>query len=63
MKHLFPLTLIALLGLLLSGCPDAKLPTPPPNVPVPKAAGSALHNPSGPADPATPLPGSGWVSA
>lgn len=63
MKHLFPLTLIASLGLLLSGCPDAKLPTPPPHVPVPKAAGSALLNPTDPADIATPLPGSGWVSA
>lgn len=60
MKHLLPLTLIALLGLLLSGCPDAKLPTPPPNVPVPKAAGSALLNPAGPA---IPLPGFGGVSA
>jgi hypothetical protein len=60
MKHLLPLPLIAALGLLLSGCPDAKLPTPPPHVPVPKAAGSVLHNP---ASPATPLPGSSRVRA
>ncbi|MDO8719610.1 MAG: hypothetical protein Q7K20_11615 [Polaromonas sp.] len=60
MKHLLPLPLIAVLGLLLSGCPDAKLPTPPPHVPVPKAAGSALLNP---ASTATPLPGSGRVRA
>ncbi|MDO8458983.1 MAG: hypothetical protein Q7T07_18945 [Burkholderiaceae bacterium] len=59
MKHLLTLPLIALLGLLLSGCPDAKLPTPP-HVPVPKAAGSALHSP---ADSATTLRGSGWVHA
>jgi hypothetical protein len=63
MKHLLPLPLIALLALLLSGCPDAKLPSPPPNVPVPKAAGSALLNPAGQAGPVTPLPGSGWVHA
>jgi hypothetical protein len=63
MKHLLTLPLIALLGLLLSGCPDAKLPTPPPNVPVPKAAGSALHTPAGLANPATPRPGSGWAGA
>jgi hypothetical protein len=59
MKHLLPLPLIAVLGLLLSGCPDAKLPTPPPHVPVPKAAGSTLHNT---ASTATPLPGFGRVS-
>jgi hypothetical protein len=59
MKHLLTLPLIALLGLLLSGCPDAKLPKPPPHVPVPKAAGSALHNT---ASTATPLPGFGRVS-
>ncbi|MDP2254708.1 MAG: hypothetical protein Q8K05_01400 [Polaromonas sp.] len=46
MKHLLPLTLIALMSLLLSGCPDAKIPKPPPKVPVPKAAASALHSPA-----------------
>jgi hypothetical protein len=33
MKKLLPLTLLAL---LLSGCPDAKIPKPPPKVPEPK---------------------------
>lgn len=60
MKHLLPLTLIAALGLLLSGCPDTKLPTPPPHVPVPKADASALHSP---ADDARQRPGFGRLSA
>ncbi len=39
MKHLFPLTVAVL---LLSGCPEAKLPTPAPKVPEPKAEITAL---------------------
>ena len=63
MKHLLTLPLIALLGSTLSGCSDAKLPKPPPHVPVPKAAGSALPAPAGLAGAATRLPASGRVSA
>ncbi|MFC5523561.1 hypothetical protein [Polaromonas jejuensis] len=37
MKSLLPLTLLAL---LLSGCPDTKLPKPPSNVPEPKVDGA-----------------------
>jgi hypothetical protein len=33
MKKLVPLTLLAL---LLSGCPNSKIPKPPPKVPEPK---------------------------
>ena len=36
MKKLAPLTLLALVALLLSGCPDSKMPKPPPKVPEPK---------------------------
>ena len=43
MKTLLPLTLLAL---LLSGCPDTKIPKVPPNVPVPKAAASAQYSPT-----------------
>lgn len=60
MKHLVPFTLIALLSLLLSGCPDANMPKPPPKVPVPKAADSALHSP---ADDARQRPDFGRLSA
>ena len=38
----FPLTCAAL---LLSGCPDAKLPTPTPTVPTPKAQHTAVNAP------------------
>jgi hypothetical protein len=41
MKSLLPLPLITLLALLLSGCPDANIPRPPPKIPLPKAAASA----------------------
>lgn len=60
MKHLLPLILIALPGLLLSGCSDANMPKPPPKVPVPKAADSAMHSP---ADGARQRPGFGRLSA
>lgn len=60
MKHLLPLPLIAVLALLLSGCPDSKLPNVPPKVPVPKAADSALHQP---ADAARPLTGAAPMRA
>jgi len=46
MKSLLPLPLITLLALLLSGCPDANIPKPPPKIPVPKAAASALQSPA-----------------
>ena len=36
MKKLAPLTLLVLVALLLSGCPDSKMPKPPPKVPEPK---------------------------
>ena len=39
MKRLIPLACIAL---LLSGCPDTKLPKPTPMVPAPKAAPSEV---------------------
>ena len=38
MKRFLSLIFVAV---LLSGCPEAKLPTPTPMVPAPKAAGSA----------------------
>jgi hypothetical protein len=51
MKHHLPLPLplplIALLALMLSGCPDTRMPKVPPKVPVPKAADSAVHSPPG----------------
>ncbi|MEO6322397.1 MAG: hypothetical protein ABIR56_17070 [Polaromonas sp.] len=37
MKRFFLLTPLTLAVLLLSGCPDTKLPTPTPKVPEPKA--------------------------
>jgi hypothetical protein len=36
MKKLLPLTLLALMILLLSACTDSKIPKPPPKVPEPK---------------------------
>jgi hypothetical protein len=44
MKHHLPLPMIAVLALLLSGCPDTRMPKVPPKVPVPKAADSAVHS-------------------
>ena len=44
MKRIFSLIFVAV---LLSGCPDAKLPNPTPMVPAPKAADSAVPSPSG----------------
>ena len=43
MKHLFLVLPLACAALLLSGCPDAKLPTPTPMVPTPKAKETAAH--------------------
>ena len=40
MKKLVPLALVAL---LLSGCPDSKLPKPPPKVPEPKLTATMRH--------------------
>ena len=40
MKRLVPLILLAL---LLSGCPDSKIPKPPPKVPEPKLMTSTLY--------------------
>jgi hypothetical protein len=40
MKKLLPLTLLAL---LLSGCPDSRIPKPPPKVPEPKLMTSPLQ--------------------
>lgn len=39
MKKLVPLILLAM---LLSACPDAKIPKPPPKVPEPKLAGPLM---------------------
>ena len=43
MKPLFLVLPLACAALLLSGCPDAKLPTPSPTVPTPKAQEAASH--------------------
>lgn len=43
MKRLFLVLPLACAALLLSGCPDAKLPTPNPMVPTPKAQEAARH--------------------
>ena len=43
MKRLFLVLPMACAALLLSGCPDAKLPTPNPMVPTPKAQESVRH--------------------
>lgn len=40
MKKLVPLTLLALMILLLSACEDSKIPKPPPKAPEPKLATS-----------------------
>lgn len=40
MKLIFPLTFVTL---LLCGCPDSKLPKPPPKIPEPKMDSSALY--------------------
>ena len=37
MKYLVRVLPLACAAMLLSGCPDAKLPTPSPTVPTPKA--------------------------
>jgi len=43
MKHLLPLSLVAV---LLSGCPDSKVPKIPPKAPEPKVAAVGLrHSP------------------
>ena len=42
MKKLVPLILLAM---LLSACPDAKIPKPPPKVPEPKLAGPLMGAP------------------
>jgi predicted component of type VI protein secretion system len=41
MKPFLPFALAGLL--LVSGCPDTKVPKAPPKVPEPKAASTALH--------------------
>ena len=43
MKRLFIVLPLACAALLLSGCPDAKLPTPNPMVPTPKAQEAERH--------------------
>ncbi len=49
MKLIAPLTLVAM---LLCGCPEAKIPKPPPRVPEPKAdskasqSGAAIQTPA-----------------
>ncbi|WP_029524780.1 hypothetical protein [Polaromonas glacialis] len=43
MKRLFLVLPLACAALLLSGCPDAKLPTPNPMVPTPKAQEAVRH--------------------
>ena len=43
MKSFFLVLPLACAALLLSGCPDAKLPTPTPTVPTPKAQESVGH--------------------
>lgn len=44
MKSFLSLSLMTLLALLLSGCPDARIPKPPPKIPLPKEAASAPHD-------------------
>lgn len=43
MKRNFLVVPLAFAALMLSGCPDAKLPTPAPTVPKPKAQHTADH--------------------
>jgi len=53
-KRLVQVSSLAGAVLLLSACPDTKLPSPTPKVPEPKAQGSAhLEAPPGPAAAAT----------
>lgn len=47
MKRLFLLPALACTVLLLSACPDTKLPTPGPKVPEPKAETTMLYSPPG----------------
>ena len=47
MKRLFLMTPLTVVVLLLCGCPDAKLPTPSPKVPEPKAETTTLYSPPG----------------
>ncbi|CAN5285382.1 hypothetical protein BH10PSE16_BH10PSE16_18810 [soil metagenome] len=43
MKRLFLVSSLACAALLLSACPDTKLPTPAPRVPEPKAESTSLE--------------------
>lgn len=45
MKRFLLLTPLTFAVLLLSACPDAKLPTPAPKVPEPKVDSAMLHSP------------------
>lgn len=45
MKRLFLLPVLSLAVVLLTACPDAKLPKPTPKVPEPKAETSLLDSP------------------
>ncbi|MEO5660347.1 MAG: hypothetical protein ABIQ90_11220 [Polaromonas sp.] len=45
MKRLFLLPVLGLAVVLLTACPDAKLPKPTPQVPKPKAETSRLDSP------------------
>ncbi|MBH2020011.1 MAG: hypothetical protein I8H91_10780 [Burkholderiales bacterium] len=47
MKRLFLVSSLACAALLLSACPDAKLPTPAPKVPEPKAENTLLYGSPG----------------
>ena len=44
MKRIFLITPLTAAVLLLSGCPDTKLPTPTPKVPAPKAQTTTLYS-------------------
>ena len=57
MKPLFLLPALAAAALLLTACPDTKLPSPTtPKVPEPKAAASALNGYGHGVTPASRLP-------
>ena len=45
LKRLFLVLPLTCTAVLLSGCPDAKLPTPAPTVPTPKAQHTAVSAP------------------
>lgn len=45
MKRLYLVTPLAFAVVLLSGCPDTKLPSPSPKVPEPKAQTTTLYSP------------------